>query len=285
MTQVAQELSFGAAAQRLELAVLLPRLQGFQEQPRLRNHPLAHRARCTLVMRKPLRQLTGGQRLLARGPQQRGGVRRVGARQRRQHPGGRPAREASRAHRSQALRRQPRQQRQPPVHPTDIPTTAARQLMLGEAKALQELAQQQRLFDRIEPPGLRARQGLQQPLRQLAPPHLNLCGIPPQTLQRRHASIAINQHPALPQCTGLLLKGRHRHAGNELSALLDGLRQTLHRARFRQSRLSKPQLQAVQIDFQCGVSCRDHGRHVSPRGRGWLSRPLLQATYRFLTVG
>ena len=60
MTQVAQDLPFGAPAQLLELLVLLPGLQGFQEQPRLRNHPLAHRTRCTLVMRKPFRQLTCG---------------------------------------------------------------------------------------------------------------------------------------------------------------------------------------------------------------------------------
>lgn len=83
MAQVAQELPFGPAAQLFELAVLLPPLQGFEEQSRLRDHALAHRARCTLVMSKPLRQLTRGQRLLTGGLQQRRGVRAVGARQRR----------------------------------------------------------------------------------------------------------------------------------------------------------------------------------------------------------
>ena len=234
-------------------------------------------------MRKPLGQLARGQRLLARSLQQRRGVRRVGARHRRQHPRGRPAREGSRAHRSQALLRQARQQPQPPVHPADIPAAATGQLMLAQAKALPQLPQQQRLFDRIQPSRLRARQGLQQPLRELAPPHPHLRRIPAQALQRRHAPIAVDQYPSLAQrrCA----TGRHRDAGDELSALLDRLRQTLDRARLRQTRLGKTQLQPMQIQFQGDVSAGHHGGNLSRQRRGRRSGPLLQASFPRLTPG
>ena len=82
MAQVIQKLPLGPAAQLLEVTLLLPPLHGFEEQSRVRDHAFAHRARSTLVMRKPLRQLTRGQRLLAGGLQQRRGVRAIGARQR-----------------------------------------------------------------------------------------------------------------------------------------------------------------------------------------------------------
>jgi hypothetical protein len=83
MAQVIHELPLGPAAQLLEVGLLLPPLHSFEEQSRLRDHAFAHRSRGTLVMRKPLRQLTRGQRLLAGGLQQCCGVCAIGARQRR----------------------------------------------------------------------------------------------------------------------------------------------------------------------------------------------------------
>lgn len=285
MAQVAQALPFGPRAQLLDVLVLFPSLQGFEEQPRLHDHAFAHRARGTLVMRKPLRQLTRGQRLLVSGLQQRRGVCGVGARQRRQYPCGRPAREGSGAHRRQAFLRQTRQQRHSPVHPTDIPAAATGQLVLGKSKALQQLPQQQRLFDRIQPSCLCARQGLQQPVCQLTLPYLHLRRIPTQALQRRHAPIAVDQHPTLAQRWRLRATGRYRHAGNELSALLDRLRQALNRARLGQTRLGKPQLQPMQINFPGDVSCRDHDDHVSRHRLRRRSRPLLQARGCSLSCG
>jgi hypothetical protein len=60
MAQILYALTFRPCAQLIELALLFPSLECFQKQARCHDHALAHRARGTLVMRKPLRKITCG---------------------------------------------------------------------------------------------------------------------------------------------------------------------------------------------------------------------------------
>ena len=108
-TQILQALPFRAFAQLFELQLFLPRPQRFEEQPRMLDHALPHRSRCLLVMRVPLRQVARGQMFGDSGVQKGGGVRGIGARQRRQHPRRGPAGDHALAYAGQAFLRHARQ--------------------------------------------------------------------------------------------------------------------------------------------------------------------------------
>lgn len=185
-------------------------------------------------------------------------MRDIGARQRRQHPGGGPAGDSSFTHGRQAFLRHARQQPQTPIDPADIPAAATGDLQLRQTVGIHKLLQQQRLFDRVEGARVSMRQRLQNAVRHRALPDPDLHSVSTQTLQRSHASVALDQHPALRLIPGLPV--RYDYARHELSTLLDGARQMFYGARLLQPRLCKPQLQAVQINFQHVINCRDHGK-------------------------
>lgn len=89
-------------------------------------------------------------------------MRGIGARQRRQHSSGSPARDSSFPHGRQALLRHACQKPEAPIHPADISAAATSDLELRQILAFHKLAQQQCFFDRVEEAGVSSRQYLQE---------------------------------------------------------------------------------------------------------------------------
>src|SRR5262245_6907417 len=90
--QVGLALAFGAVAQALARLLLGTLIDRLQKQAGMIDHPLANAASGLLIVLEPLTQLSSREPRLLLGPQQAIGMRSVGARQRRNHPRGRPAR-------------------------------------------------------------------------------------------------------------------------------------------------------------------------------------------------
>ena len=205
----------------------------------------------------------------------------IGTRQRHHHPGGRPRRQLARTYRRQRRIGQTRQQLQPPADPADVSPAPASQLVLRQALALHQLAQQQRLLNAGERAILRARQHPQHCLGQAARPLLDGGRVATEPAQRGDAPIAVDQHPWVRTGTA----GRCRHdAGYDLAAPLDGLGDPRHRLRVHQAAGGEAQVQLVQVKLQAMAV---HGRH---RRRGGplapvTSRRILVATSVGFTMG
>jgi hypothetical protein len=248
--QIDLAFAFGAGAQTLADALLSTFLQGLDEQLRVADQTFARRAARPLVMLEPAAQLTGGQRRAGQRLQQSIGMLGVGARQRGHHAGGRPARQPAIAHRDKSRLRQRRKQLQAPRHPAGITPAAAGYLVLRLPQPLNQLAHQQRLFDRREGPALAAGQHAEQGFGQVTPPTLDARRVAAEPAQGGYASIAVDQHQTLAPLPGVDRRIGHRNARHYLAAALDGTRDPRHRARLHQAGTGKAQLQAVQIKIQ-----------------------------------
>jgi len=133
--------------------------------------------------------------------------------------------------------------------------------VLAEPLAVHQFAQQQRFFEYRERAPLGACHHLEQGLRELARPWLDAGGVAPEAAQRRHASVAVDQHQAF------VALGYH-DARNELTATLDRGGQTFDRAWLDQPHGCKAQIQAVQIDV---LGARDiHARDGNSARAVWL---------------
>ena len=175
---------------------------------------IARRVRADPVMLEPAPQLARGERRGLQRDEQLRGVSGVGARQRRQHPGGRPCGDGAAAHGGEQRIRQTAQQLQAAADPADVAPAAAGDFVLAEPLAVHQFAQQQRFFEHRQRAPLGACHHLQQGLRELTRPRLDAGGIASQAAQRRHTPIAVDQHQAF-------VAVRHRDARNELAATLD----------------------------------------------------------------
>ena len=198
----------------------------------------------------------------------------VGARQRRQHPRGRPGAELALAHRREHRLGQTTDQFQAAADPTDIAPTAPGDLALGKALAVDQLAQQQGFFQGRKRLSAGLREQPQQRLGQIARPGLHTRGVTPEPAQGQDAPVAVDQDQALTALLG------HRDARNELAVLLDGAGQRLDRARLQQPRLSETQFKSVQIDFLCLGGRGIHGANATRPSRPCLSRPLFARSPR-----
>src|SRR5207245_9185609 len=89
---------------------------------------------------------------------------------------------------------QPGDQLQAPAHPARITPAALRELVLGEPQTLDELAQDERFFNRRQRACLRAAEHGDERLRELTAPALDESGVAPQPLERGRAPITIEQH-------------------------------------------------------------------------------------------
>jgi len=107
-----------------------------------------------------------------------------------------------------------------------------------------QLAQQHRLLDGREGPRHRARQHLRQRLAQRVIPALHQCRVAPQSRERRHAPVAVDEHQ---RSTAGLGRG---DAGHPLPVLLYRMGQSVHGRPVHDARTRKAQLQAVQIDLR-----------------------------------
>ena len=116
----------------------------------------------------------------------------VGARQRGQHPRGRPGGDRSLAHGRQQCIRQRAHQSQPSADPTDIATRAPSDLALGQPLAVNQFAQQQRFFQGRKRPRVGTREDPQQGLGQIARPGFHTCGVAPEPAQGQDAPIAVD---------------------------------------------------------------------------------------------
>ena len=184
----------------------------------------------------------------------------VGARQRGQHPRGRPSAELALAHRREHRLGQTTDQFQAAADPTDIAPTAPGDLALGKALAVDQLAQQQGFFQGRKRLSAGLREQPQQRLGEIARPGLHTRGVTPEPAQGQDAPVAVDQDQALTTLLG------HRDARNELAVLLDGAGQRLDRTRLQQPRLSKTQFKAVQIDFLCLGGRGIHGANATRPG-------------------
>ena len=88
----------------------------------------------------------------------------VGARQRRQHPGGRPRRDDAAAHGGEQRIRQTAEQLQAAADPADVAPAAAGDFVLAEPLAVHQFAQQQRFFEHRQRAPVGTRQHLEQGL-------------------------------------------------------------------------------------------------------------------------
>jgi hypothetical protein len=219
---------------------------------------LARRARAEPVMLEPAPQFARRERRGLQCAEQLRGVFGVGARQRRQHPGGRPRGDDTAAHGGEQRVGQTAQQLQAAADPADVAPAEAGDFVLAEPLAVHQFAQQQRFLEHRQRSSLGARQHRQQGLRELTRPRLDAGGVAPQAAQRRHTPIAVDQHQAF-------VAVRHRDARNELAATLDRGGQTFDRPWLGQPHRRKAQVQAVQVDLSGGGGI--HGRDGSSPGR------------------
>ena len=185
----------------------------------------------------------------------------VGARQRGQHPRGRPGGELALAHRREHRLGQTTDQFQAAADPTDIAPTAPGDLALGKALAVDQLAQQQGFLDGGKGPPVAAGEHRKQGLGQIAVPGFDGGGVMPEPAQGGDAPIAVDHHQALAAVLD------YGDAGDELARAFDRTGQLLDGSRLDQSRIGKAQVQAVQIDFPGGGF---HDRDATRRRPGWL---------------
>ncbi len=150
----------------------------------------------------------------------------VGARQRGQHARRSPGGEIALAHRCEQHLGQRADELQAPADPTDIAATAPSDLALGEPLAVDQFAQQERFFQGRKRPRVGARQDRQQGLGEITRPGLHARGIAPEPAQCQDATIAVDQNQPVTVLG-------HRDARNELTVLLDGAGQRLHRPRLQ----------------------------------------------------
>lgn len=149
----------------------------------------------------------------------------VGARQRRDDAAGGPGREAAGAHRVEQRIGHRHGELQSTLHPAHVAPGPPGHFALRELQSIHQLAQQQGFLDRHERPRLRLRQDVEQPLRKIADPLLNVRGIAPESAQRGDSPVAIDDH----QPIGI----GHYDARHQLSALLDRPGQPLDRSGVR----------------------------------------------------
>jgi len=260
--QLRQPSPFRPCTQRLVLLFPGLRLEGLTEQVGLADHALAFGSVGLAVMLVPDRQLPGGQRFALQGGQQRLGVFAVGARQRGQHPGGRPGGKLASADGAEQRLGQLLHQTQATADPTDIPTGLPGHLPLGQFKPRDQFPNDGPLFDRLPGTALNADQNDQQGLGDGAIPQFHLSGVPGQPAQGFEAQIAVDQYPPLR------LLG-HRHQRDQLTVLLDGAGQTLDQPGLSHPQGRKAQIQAVQIRFQGLVGEARHGSNPTRTQPPW----------------
>jgi hypothetical protein len=138
--QLRQPGPFRSCAQLAGRLISVLCLQGLTEQAGLGQHAFALQLVGLLIVLVPDVQLAGRQRVAPQGGEQRLGMVVVGARQRHQHPGGRPGRELTLADGDKQRLRQILHQAQPAVDPAHIPTALAGHLPLGKRESRDQLA-------------------------------------------------------------------------------------------------------------------------------------------------
>lgn len=231
-------------------------LQRIPEQRRMGQEPGPERRRALLIVAIPRLQIAGRQRLFTQPVHQGLGRCGVGARQRYQHPAGRPRRDDSRAHRLEHRLGQAAQEPQTAIHPTGIPPQPRRQLPL-RAPVRQRFLQQPRLLNRLQDPTLMAGDHPRQRLRQRTVPTLHRDRVRAQPIQRLPAPITIHQHP------GTRFPNRH-HRG-ALTVLLHRHQQRPHRRRSRQPLRGKRRTDLVPLQrFDPRGGPRVHDYTVAP---------------------
>jgi len=252
---------FRSGPQRLVLLFPGLGLQGLTEQLRLTDHAFAFWPVGLLVMLEPARQLPGAQRFALQGSEQPLGMVAVGARQRGQHPGGRPSGQLAPADSDKQRLGQVLHQGQTAADPTDIPAALPRHLPLGKRELRDQLPNDGAFLDRLPGACLNADQDDQQGLGEGAIPHLHLGGVARQPAQGLNTQIAVDQHPAL-------LFG-HRHQRDQLTVVLNRMGQSFDEAGLAHPQGRKAQIQAVQIRFQgLGGNVR-HGSNPTRPAAPW----------------
>jgi hypothetical protein len=106
-----------------------------------------------------------------------------------------------------------------------------------------QLAQQHCFLDRSERSRARAREHLGQRLAHRAAPALHLRRVAPESPQRGHTPVAVDENRA--NVRGLA----GGNALHQLTVLLDRIGQALHGRRIADARGGEAQLQAVQIEL------------------------------------
>ncbi len=122
MLQLCQPGPFRSRTQIAGRLVPGLRLQGLTEQAGLGQHAFPFQVVGLLIVLIPGVQLAGGERVALQGGEQRLSMVVVGARQRDQHPAGRPGRELAPADGREQRLGQILHQAQPAVDPTHIAT-------------------------------------------------------------------------------------------------------------------------------------------------------------------
>ena len=200
-------------------------------------------------------QLPGRQRLGAQGSEQCLGIGAVGARQRYEHPAGRPGRERALAHRLLHRIGQLRQQRQAPADPTGVLAQGGSQRTLAHSLA-QGCRQQPGLLDGLERAPLMASQDLRQGCRNGTVPHLDQGGIAAQALERLPALIAVDQHEALAPAD-------HRQR-DPLAVGVDGGHQSAHLRGALHPGLGIGGIETMQVQLRAVAGGGVHGPYASP---------------------
>ena len=136
------------------LLLVLGGLVGLDEERRLGHQARAHGGAGALVVGEPAGELAGRERCFAQRREQGLGVGGVGARQRDEHPYRGPGGERARHQRGEQRLGERAQERQAPADPAHVAPERAGQGVLGEPALAGELAQQQRLLERLEGTGL-----------------------------------------------------------------------------------------------------------------------------------
>ena len=168
--QLRQPGPFRSRAQHFVRLLLGLGLQGLTEQARLSQHAFAFQAIGLLVMLVPAVQLTGCQRFTVQAGDQRLGMFGVGARQRGQHPGGRPSGKLTAEDGAQYFFRQTLHQTQAPIDPTDISTNLPGHFPLRKFESRDQFSYERTFLNRLPGAPLNAYQNDQQGLSEGAIP-------------------------------------------------------------------------------------------------------------------
>jgi hypothetical protein len=122
--------------------------------------------------------------------------------------------------------------------------------MLREPQALNQFADQQRLFDRRKATALSARHHTEHARGQITRPTLDAHGVATDPAQRGDAPIAVNQNQTLATLHNFDWRIGHCNTGDNLAAALDRTRDPLDRARLSHAGAGEAQIQAVEVEIQ-----------------------------------
>jgi len=251
-----EALAFGPRAQALARTLLALEGKRLEEELGVSEEALAGGAVGVLVVAVPEGELAGGERVLAKGAEERVCVCGVGARQRGDDTGGRPGRELGALDGLERRIGERFEKSEAAAHPTDIAAAAAGELVAREPEAGGELAKPRRFAQGGKGGGVSgAGEGCEQCLWELTAPHLHPHGIGAKAAEGGDAAVAVKKHEAL----GLALLGARARGrslplvgddetGGELSARLERMGEAGELAGGGAS-ASIPQHQAVEVEL------------------------------------